>query len=160
MYPVTDKLFGRQTSPGRQHPVQSMRLMMRYGKRSHDGLGIGRQTLCQKGLNPFCHSANWGGRSGFAKSRRGTLASDKDATGLPWREVVRKPGRGMRRPPLRQKPHFVPPFTSKTALVFDFSGSKITGPHGRAFYLRKCGVPYCLYGERCPGFQTRGPFSK
>ena len=81
-------------------------------------------------------------------------------SGKSLREVVRKPGRGMRRSPFRQKLHFAPPFTSKTALVFDFSGSKTTGPHGRASYLHKHGVPYRPYGKTCLGFQTRVPFSK
>ena len=53
-----------------------------------------------------------------------------------------------------------PPFTSKTALVFDFSGSEITGSNGRASHLRKRGVPYCPYEKAYLGFQTRRLFSK
>ena len=43
---------------------------------------------------------------------------------------------------LSRKLHLARPLTSKSALLFDFSGSRIAGPHGRASYLRKREVPY------------------
>ena len=74
------------------------------------------------------------------------------------RKVVRATPRHASPTALRRNRILDPPFASKTALVFELSGSNITGPHRQASHLRKRGCHIARTENRASDFKHEGRF--